>query len=103
MRLADSRRAKLSRFRILDLVSEAIIGFTCSQLAKRSGQTNWNTRSFRANLTTRLRRLHQQGLIRRDLDKVSRPAHSRRDGIYRWRITSRGVMRLRWAKQKELV
>jgi hypothetical protein len=103
MRLADSRRAKLSRFRILDLVSEGIIGFTCSQLAKRSGQKSWNTRSFRASLTTRLRRLYQLGLIRRDLDKISRPAHSRKNGIYRWRITSRGIMRLKWAKEKKLI
>ena len=103
MRLADSRRAKLSRFRILDLVSEGIIGFTCSQLAKRSGQEGWNTRSFRASLTTRLRRLYQLGLIRRDLDKVSRPTYSHKDGIYRWRITSRGITRLKWAKEKKLI
>ena len=103
MRLADSRRAKLSRFRILDLVSDGIIGFTCSQLAKRSGQPAWNTRSFRANLTTRLRRLHQQGLIRRDLDKISRPAHSRPEGIYRWWITQRGEDRLAWAKSEGLL
>jgi hypothetical protein len=103
MRLADSRRAKLSRFRILDLVSEGIIGFTCSQLAKRSGQESSNTRSFRASLTTRLRRLYQLGLIRRDLDRVSRPAHSHKNGVYRWRITPRGIMRLKWAKEKKLI
>jgi hypothetical protein len=100
MRLADSRRAKLSRFRLLDLISQGIIPFTCNQLAKRSGQTSWYTRSFRANLATRLRKLHQQGLIQPYLDRTSRPAHSRRSGIYRWRITQRGRDRLAWARSK---
>jgi hypothetical protein len=99
MRLADSSRAKLSRFRILDLLSEGLFGFTCIQLAKRSGQEDSGTRSFRASLATRLRRLRALGLVRCDLDKFSRPAHSSRDGIYRWRVSERGIARLKWAKK----
>src|SRR5580698_6523432 len=99
MRLADSSRAKLSRFRILDLLSEGLFGFTCVQLAKRSGQKGNDTRSFRASLTTRLRRLQSSGLVNRNLDKFSRPAHSPREGIYRWRLSARGIARLKWAKE----
>jgi hypothetical protein len=99
MRLADSSRAKMSRFRILDILSEALFGFTCYQLAKRSGQEGWESRPFRASLTTRLRRLQAFGLVHRDLDRAYRPPHSRRIGIYRWRISARGMARLKWAKQ----
>src|SRR5271154_5669110 len=99
MRLADSRRAKLSRFRILDLLSEGLFGFTCTQLAKRSGHKGNDTRSFRASLATRLRRLQSSGLVNRDLDKLSRPAHSLPDGVYRWRLTAHGIARLKWAKE----
>jgi len=101
--LANSSEPKLSRFRILDLLSAAIFGLTCSALAECTGQRRWNTRSFQASLTTRLRRLRQLGLIRRDLDKLSRPARSSRDGIYRWSITSRGRDRLAWARSKDLL
>jgi hypothetical protein len=38
----------MTRFEILKLLSDAFFGATCSQLAKRSGQEHWNTRSFRA-------------------------------------------------------
>jgi hypothetical protein len=100
MRQADSRQDKMARFRILNLVSEGVFGSTCFQVAKRSGQANWYTRSFRASLATRLRRLRELGLIRCELDRISRSAHSRRDGIYRWRITQRGKDRLAWAKSK---
>lgn len=99
MRLADSSRVNLSRFRILDLLSESLCGFTCIQLAKRSGQDESDSRSFRASLATRLRRLRTLGLVRCDLDKFSRPSHSRKIGVYRWRISERGVERLRWAKK----
>jgi hypothetical protein len=99
MRLADSRRANLSRFRILDLLSEGLFGFTCTQLAKRSGQKGNDTRAFRASLATRLRRLQSSGLVNRDLDKFSRPAHSLRQGVYRWRLTAHGIARLKWAKE----
>ena len=103
MRLGDSSGDELSRFHILKLLSDALFGLTCFQLAKKSGQEHWNTRSFRASLATRLRRLRSSGLIRRELDRLSRPAHSRRIGIYRWSITPRGQERLAWAKSKGLV
>jgi hypothetical protein len=93
----------MTRFEILKLLSDAFFGATCSQLAKMSGQKHWNTRSFRASLATRLRRLRSSSLIRRELDRWSRPAHSRRIGIYRWWITQRGQERLAWAKSKGLV
>lgn len=99
MRLADSSRAKLSRFRILDLLSESLFGFTCAELAKRSGQENWDTRSFRASLASRLRRLQFSALVKCELDKFSRPPRSSPHGIYRWRISARGVKRLKWAKK----
>ena len=99
MRLVDSSQAKLSRFRILDLLSESLFGFTCTELAKRSGQANWDTRSFRASLATRLRRLQFSALVKRELDKFARPAHSSSDGIYRWRISVHGMQRLKWAKK----
>lgn len=102
MRLADSSGPKLSRFRILELLSQEVLGFTCSGLAKRAGQ-DWNTRSFRASLATRLRKLRQQGLVRSDLDKLSRPAHSRRAGVCRWRLTGRGLARLSWARSRKLI
>jgi len=103
MRLGDSSGDEMSRFRILKLISDALFGLTCSQLAKRSGREHWNTRSFHASLATRLRRLRSSGLIRRELDRFSRPARSRRIGIYRWWITQRGQERLAWAKSKGLV
>ena len=37
------------------------------------------------------------------MDRLSRPAHSRRAGVYRWWITQRGQERLVWAKSKGLV
>ena len=103
MRLADSSRAKLSRFRILELLSEGLFGFTCIQLAKRSGLGGWEARSFQASLATRLRRLRALGLVNRELDKFARTNHSRRIGVFRWRISERGAQRLEWAKSKELV
>ena len=93
-------RSLLEAFRA---ISDALFGLTCSQLAKKSGQEHWNTRSFRASLSTRLRRLRSSGLIRCELDRFARPAHSRRIGIYRWSITQRGQERLAWAKSKGLV
>jgi len=77
MCIADSSHIKLSRFRILELVSGAIFGLTCSELAKRSGQEHWNARSFRASLATRLRRLRDLCLAKYELDTFSRPARSR--------------------------
>jgi hypothetical protein len=93
----------MTRFHILKLLSDALFGLTCSQLAKKSGKEHWNTRSYRASVATRLRRLRFSGLVRRELDRFSRPAHARRIGIYRWRITQRGQERLAWAKSKDLV
>jgi hypothetical protein len=103
MRLADSSEAKLSRFRILELLSGALFGLTCSGLAERTGQQNSGTRSFQASIATRLRRLRRLGLVRCDLDRLSRPAHSRRVGVYRWRLTGRGSDRLSWARSKKLI
>lgn len=103
MSIADSSRQKLSRFRILELISKSLFGLTCADLVKRAGQEHWNTRSGRASLATRLRRLRSLGLIRPELDKLFRPARSRRSGIYRWRITARGEQRLAWANKKKLV
>jgi hypothetical protein len=92
---------ELSRFRILKLLSNALFGLTCFQLARNSGREDWKSRSFRASLATRLRRLRSSGLVRRDLDGWLRPAHSRRVGVYRWWITKRGRERLAWAESQE--
>jgi hypothetical protein len=100
MRLANSRRGELSRFRILELLSEGFGGSTCAELAKRTGNEKWKTRSFRASLTTRLRRLKALGLVNRSLDRFFRPARSRRVGIYRWNISAKGINRLAWAREK---
>lgn len=101
MSLADSSQGKLSRFRILELLSDSLFGLTCAGLAKRAGQKHWDTRSGRASLATRLRRLRTLGLVQFELDKSSRPARSRPDGIRRWRVSQRGIARLEWAKQQK--
>lgn len=103
MHIGDSTEYGMSRFRILKLISDAIFGLTCFELAQRSGQDHWNTRSFQASLATRLRRLRDSGLIKPGLDRSSRPPRARRKGVYRWRITRRGIARLAWAKAQRLV
>ena len=103
MHKGDHGKDELSRFQILKLFSNALFGLTCSELARNSGRENWKSRSFRASLATRLRRLRSSGLIRRKLGTLSRPAHSSRAGIYRWWITERGRQRLAWAKSQDLL
>lgn len=103
MSLANSSGKTLSRFTILELLSKSFFGLTCQGLAERAGQEQWNTRSGRASLATRLRRLRSFGLVYRELDGLSRPARSRREGVYRWRISERGRCRLKWARDNELV
>jgi hypothetical protein len=100
--LADNSE-EISRFWILSLLSEAIFDLTCREIAKKTGKELWYTRSFRASLATRLRRLRTLGLVQRKLDRFSRPSRSRRVGIYRWRISDRGRQRLLWAKSQKLV
>jgi hypothetical protein len=100
--LADNSE-EISRFWILLVLSEAFFGLTCREIAKKTGKERWHTRSFRASLATRLRRLRTLGLVQRNLDRVFRPARSRRVGIYRWSISDRGRQRLLWAKSKKLV
>jgi hypothetical protein len=100
--LADNSEV-ISRFRILELLSETIFGLTCREIAKQTGKEHWSTRSFRASLATRLRRLRALGLVQRKLDRLSRPPGCRRVGIYRWQISDRGLKRLLWARSKKLV
>jgi hypothetical protein len=100
--LADNSE-EISRFWILLVLSEAFFGLTCREIAQKTGKTRWYTRSFRASLATRLRRLRSFGLVQRTLDRLSRPARSRRVGIYRWKISDRGRQRLLWAKSKKFV
>jgi hypothetical protein len=102
VRLANNGEV-ISRFRILELLSEALFGLTCREVAKNTGKERWSTRSFRASLATRLRRLRSLGLVHRKLDRLFRPVRSRRVGIYRWYISERGRKRLLWAKSKKLV
>jgi hypothetical protein len=103
MRQGNSSRERFSRFRILELLSATDGALTCSELAKRSGQAGFWTRSFRASLATRLRRLRRWGLVWRHRERWGRPARSRRAGIYRWRISRRRLARLGWAKEKGLL
>lgn len=100
--LADNSEV-ISRFWILLLLSEAFFGLTCREIAKRTGKAHWYTRSFRASLATRLRRLRSLGLVQRNLDPLFRPVRSRRVGIYRWSITDRGRERLSWAQTNNRV
>jgi len=99
MCLANSSQHELSRFRILELLSEGFGGSTCAELAKRTGNEKSKTRSFRASLATRLRRLKALGLVDCGLDRFFRPAHSRRIGVYRWHISTKGISRLAWARE----
>lgn len=100
--LADNSDA-ISRFWILLELSETVFGLTCREIAKSTGREHWYTRTFRASLATRLRRLRSLGLVQRKLDPSFRPVRSRRAGIYRWNITDRGRERLVWAKSKRYI
>ena len=99
----NNSERKLTRFRILALLSSANYGLTCKELAKASGQDHFSKRSFLASLTSRLRRLRRWGLVRRKLDRFNRPMRARRIGVYRWRISRRGLDRLAWARTKRKV
>lgn len=96
-------RQDLSRFRVLALLSTSDFGFTTAELAKASGRDRSSSRSFQASLGTRLRRLRRWGLVRCRLDKFDRPMRSRRKGVTRWRLSTRGVERLAWAKSNGLL
>ena len=100
--LADNSE-EISRFWILLVLSEAFFGLTCREIAQKQERRGGIRRSFRASLATRLRRLRFSGLVQRTLDRLSRPARSRRVGIYRWKISDRGRQRLLWAKSKKFV
>lgn len=99
----NSTPKKVTRFRILALLSAADGGLTCKELAKVTEHERYITRSFQASLATRLRRLRRWGLVRRRLDKFDRPKRSRRKGVSRWRLSRRGSTRLSWAKSRGLV
>lgn len=103
MRLADSSRPALSRFRLLELIAAHERGFTCSALAKLTHLPGWYTRSFRASLGTRLRRLWRWGLLQRRLERSHRTRHARRKGVFVWTITAKGMSRLQWARTRRLV
>jgi len=103
MRLADSSGPMLSRFRILELISTRQSGMTCSDLAKLTRLSGWYTRSFRASLGTRLRRLWKWGLLLRRMERSYRVRHSRRKGVFVWSITAKGMSRLQWARTRQLV
>ncbi len=103
MRQANSRTGRLDRFQLLELISASQHALSCTELAKLTGQPGWYTRSFRASLATRLRRLWRWGLLRRYLDTSQRPRHARRSGVFVWSMSPKGKDRLTWAKSEGLL
>src|SRR6266568_3219771 len=103
MRLGNSSRHTLSRFRLLELVSTHESGLTCKDLAALSRNPCWYRRSFRASLGTRLRRLWKWGLLQRRLERSYRTRHASQEGVFVWTITAKGESRLQWARTRRLV
>jgi predicted transcriptional regulator len=95
----------MTRFEILKLLSanDPFLGYfhpvSCAELAKRTGNPRSNSRSYRASLSTSLRRLRKYGLVRRKEDRSLRPAHGG-GGVYVWTISQKGLRRLSWAKEQ---
>jgi DNA-binding IclR family transcriptional regulator len=92
----------MTRFEILNLVSNFPTPVSCKDLAKSTGLPNFHTRSFQASLATRLRRLKNHGLLRVDGHKSGLFFRSKRR-LNHWSITKRGRDRLAWAKSEKLV
>jgi hypothetical protein len=89
----------MTRFQILAIIAGQNQALTCAEIAELSGRPGWYTRSFRASLATRLRKLWKWGLLRRDLHPWNRAAHSRQRP-YAWRLSARGRQRLSWARSE---
>ncbi len=87
----------MTRFDILAILAGQNRGITCREIAELSGQTLFGTRSFRASLNSRLRRLWRWGLVRREMRQELRPRHAR-TGVYVWDLSARGRQRLAWAQ-----
>jgi hypothetical protein len=91
----------VTRFEILKLLSAntTIFGYpapiSCAELAKRAGHPRFYSRSYKASLTTRLRRLWNYGLVIRQFAKSRRPGPRR---VSVWTISPKGMERLSWAK-----
>ena len=92
----------LSRFQILELLTQHDRGISTRELAEMSRCPGWYSRDFRASLHARLRKLWRYGLVKRRLNRWLRPYHAR-CGVYLWTISTRGKVRLEWAKQKSLL
>ena len=89
----------MSRFVILALLARMNRAVTCVELARLCGLPGWFTRSFRASLNSRLRRLRRWGLVKRKLVPWLKPARAS-CGVYVWTISERGKLRLQWARKE---
>ena len=92
----------MTRFELLDLLSRQDRAISCRELAEKFRCPGWYSRGFRASLNARLRKLRRYGLVKRRLNRWLRPYHAR-CGVYLWTISTRGKVRLEWAKQKSLL
>lgn len=100
--LGNRTKPNLSRFDILELLSRQDYGISCRQLAEMSRRPGWYSREFRTSLNARLRKLWRYGLVKRRLYLGLRPYHAR-SGVFLWRISTRGRVRLQWAKERGLI
>ena len=87
----------MTRFQLLAVFADFILPKSCAEVAKHINQTRSQSRAYRADLATRLRRLWSYGLLHRDQRLGWFFPKSKRK-TYFWSITQKGVERLKWAR-----
>ena len=100
----------MTRFNILAIIAGQNQPLTCVEIAKLSGRPGWHTRSFRASLATRLRKLRRWGCCAGDsvrgadlriLDSVRMSGRCQHEAGNDSRGRGRRERSIRWTTKEE--
>jgi hypothetical protein len=91
----------MTRFDLLGILERQSQPISCARIAVLTGVRGCHSRSFQADLATRLRWLYRWGLLRRR--NVSNRRGWGKRPKYLWTLSVRGRTRLEWARRRDLV